>query len=157
VEKRHKLAEGEYLKLLNSFVEVKLNKPDNFLKVMETLTRIGIPGHKEDAGKTLFQSCHILHKNNPERFYIVHFKEMFMLDGKPANFTLSDRVRRNRIIKLLEDFDLITPVKPITPEELEYKTGVLNIKVLRHSEKDEWHLEQKYTIGSRKRTKRVAA
>lgn len=150
MEKQHKLAEGEYLKLLDSFIEVKLTSPETFLKVMETLTRIGIPGNKSGKGQTLYQSCHILHKNNPDRYYIVHFKEMFMLDGKPTEFSDSDRVRRNRIVKLLEEFGLVTPIKTINPDDLECSSGFLNIKVLRYAEKADWILEQKYSIGNKK-------
>jgi len=122
-------------------VEVTLGEPDDFLKVRETLTRIGVASRKE---KKLYQSAHILHKQG--RYYITHFKELFALDGKRANLTVNDVQRRNRIVKLLFDWGLIDVVKP----ELITDIAPLNqIKVLPYKEKDEWILEQKYNIGKK--------
>ena len=129
----------------DKMVEVILNEPDDFLKVRETLTRIGVASRKE---KKLYQSCHILHKQG--RYFIVHFKELFALDGKHANLTVNDVQRRNRIARLLADWGLITIVK----EESVLDIAPLNqIKVLPFKEKGEWILEQKYNIG--KKTKAV--
>jgi hypothetical protein len=126
-------------------VEVTLNEPDDFLKVRETLTRIGVASRKE---KKLYQSAHILHKQG--RYYITHFKELFALDGKHANLTVNDVQRRNRIVRLLADWGLIAIVK----EDSVLDIAPLNqIKVLPFKEKDEWILEQKYNIG--KKTKAV--
>jgi hypothetical protein len=123
-------------------VEVLLNEPDDFLKVRETLTRIGVASRKE---KKLYQSCHILHKQG--KYYIVHFKELFALDGKSANLTVNDIQRRNRIAKLLSDWGLITIVK----NDLVENIAPLNqIKVLSYKDKPDWILEQKYNIGSKK-------
>jgi len=125
-------------------VEVLLNEPDDFLKVRETLTRIGVASRKE---KKLYQSCHILHKQG--RYYIVHFKELFALDGKHANLTVNDVQRRNRIVRLLADWGLITIVK----EEFVSDIAPLNqIKVLAHKDKGDWVLEQKYNIGKKGKT-----
>ncbi len=124
-------------------VEVILNEPDDFLKVRETLTRIGVASRKE---KKLYQSAHILHKQG--RYYITHFKELFALDGKHANLTVNDIQRRNRIIRLLTDWGLVTPVK----EESIVDIAPLNqIKVISFKDKGEWILETKYNIGSKKR------
>jgi hypothetical protein len=126
-------------------VEVTLNEPDDFLKVRETLTRIGVASRKE---KKLYQSAHILHKQG--RYYITHFKELFALDGKHANLTVNDVQRRNRIVRLLADWGLIAIVK----EDSVLDIAPLNqIKVLPFKEKCEWILEQKYNIG--KKTKAV--
>jgi hypothetical protein len=126
----------------NMMVEVLLNEPDDFLKVRETLTRIGVASRKE---KKLYQSCHILHKQG--KYYIVHFKELFALDGKHANLTVNDVQRRNRIARLLADWGLITIVR----EELISDIAPLNqIKVLSYKDKGDWILEQKYNIGSKK-------
>ena len=126
-------------------VEVVLNEPDDFLKVRETLTRIGVASRKE---RKLYQSCHILHKQG--RYYLVHFKELFALDGKHANLTVNDVQRRNRIVKLLSDWGLISVVN----ESAIVDIAPLNqIKVLAYKDKDEWILEQKYNIG--KKGKRV--
>ena len=125
----------------NMMVEVLLNEPDDFLKVRETLTRIGVASRKE---KKLYQSCHILHKQG--RYYIVHFKELFALDGKHANLTVNDIQRRNRIARLLLDWGLIN----IVNEDLILDIAPLNqIKVLPYKEKDDWILEQKYNIGKK--------
>jgi endonuclease III len=126
----------------DQMVEVTLSEPDDFLKVRETLTRIGVASRKE---KKLYQSCHILHKQG--RYYIVHFKELFALDGKRANLTLNDVQRRNRITQLLVDWELITTVKP---EQIEDVSPLNQIKVIAYKEKDEWTLEAKYNIGKKK-------
>lgn len=124
-------------------VEVYLKEPDDFLKVRETLTRIGVASRKE---KKLYQSCHILHKQG--RYYIVNFKELFALDGKYANITVNDIQRRNRIIRLLSDWGLIT----VANENQIMNIAPLNqIKVIAFKEKDEWILEQKYNIGKKVR------
>ena len=123
-------------------VEVQLNEPDDFLKVRETLTRIGVASRKE---KTLYQSCHILHKQG--RYYIVHFKELFALDGKHANLTSNDVQRRNRITQLLSDWGLIEVVKADSVADI---APLNQIKVLAFKEKDEWTLETKYNIGKKK-------
>jgi hypothetical protein len=124
-------------------VEVALREPDDFLKVRETLTRIGVASRKE---KKLYQSTHILHKQG--RYYITHFKELFALDGKHANLTVNDVQRRNRIIHLLSDWGLIT----VIDEEKIVDIAPLNqIKVIAYKEKNEWILEQKYNIGVKKR------
>lgn len=126
----------------SDMLEVNLAQPDDFLKVRETLTRIGVASRKE---RKLYQSCHILHKQG--RYYIVHFKELFALDGKRTNLTVNDLQRRNRIAKLLFDWGLITIVK----EESIADIAPLNqIKVLSFKEKDEWSLESKYNIGRKK-------
>jgi hypothetical protein len=122
-------------------VEVSLNEPDDFLKVRETLTRIGVASRKE---KKLYQSCHILHKQG--RYYIVHFKELFALDGKHANLTVNDFQRRNRIARLLVDWGLVSVVS----EDSIMDIAPLNqIKVLSYKDKDDWILEQKYNIGKK--------
>jgi hypothetical protein len=126
----------------DQMVEVTLSEPDDFLKVRETLTRIGVASRKE---KKLYQSCHILHKQG--RYYIVHFKELFALDGKRANLTLNDVQRRNRITQLLVDWELITVVKPDAIEDV---SPLNQIKVIAYKEKDEWTLEAKYNIGKKK-------
>ena len=124
-------------------VEINLREPDDFLKVRETLTRIGVASRKE---KKLYQSCHILHKQG--KYYIVHFKELFALDGKYANITVNDVQRRNRIIKLLVDWGLVE----LLEEENILDIAPLNqIKVIAYKEKSEWTLEQKYNIGSKKK------
>ena len=125
-------------------VEVILNEPDDFLKVRETLTRIGVASRKE---KKLYQSCHILHKQG--RYYIVHFKELFALDGKHANLSVNDVQRRNRIVRLLADWGLITVVKPDTVNDI---APLNQIKVLAYKEKGDWILEQKYNIGKKGKT-----
>jgi hypothetical protein len=123
-------------------VEVTLNEPDDFLKVRETLTRIGVASRKE---KKIYQSCHILHKQG--KYYIVHFKELFALDGKNTNLSVNDVQRRNRIIQLLSDWGLVAVVNA----ELIADVAPLNqIKVLAFKEKDEWTLESKYNIGRKK-------
>ena len=127
--------------LPEKMVEVTLNEPDDFLKVRETLTRIGVASRKE---KKLYQSCHILHKQG--KYYIVHFKELFALDGKRANLSVNDVQRRNRIIQLLSDWGLITTVidEPLDIAPLN------QIKVIAYKEKNNWTLETKYNIGKKK-------
>jgi hypothetical protein len=128
---------------LESLVEVRIGEDEDFLKVKETLTRIGVASRKE---KKLYQSCHILHKQG--RYYIVHFKELFALDGKPSNFTDEDKGRRNVIAALLQQWGLVKVVDedkikdPITP--------LGQIKILPHKEKGEWELISKYNIGRKK-------
>jgi len=123
-------------------VEVVLSEPDDFLKVRETLTRIGVASRKE---KKIYQSCHILHKQG--RYYIVHFKELFALDGKNTNFSLNDVQRRNRIVQLLSDWGLIAVVNA---EQIADLAPLNQIKVLAFKEKEEWTLESKYNIGRKK-------
>lgn len=120
-------------------IEVSLSEPDDFLKVRETLTRIGVASRKE---KKLYQSCHILHKQG--RYYIVHFKELFALDGKKANLTINDVQRRNRISQLLADWGLITVVDA---EKIQDIAPLNQIKVLSYKDKNNWVLETKYNIG----------
>ena len=128
----------------DQMVEVTLNEPDDFLKVRETLTRIGVASRKE---KKIYQSCHILHKQG--RYFLVHFKELFALDGKHANLTLNDVQRRNRIARLLGDWGLIAVVS----EEAVSDIAPLNqIKVLSYKDKTDWILEQKYNIGKKGKT-----
>jgi hypothetical protein len=125
-----------------SMLEVTLPEPDNFLKVRETLTRIGIASRKD---KKLYQSCHILHKQG--RYFIVHFKELFALDGKESNITSNDVERRNTIAGLLQDWDLL---KILHPSKAEPKASLSQIKVVTHKEKDEWELVPKYNIGKKR-------
>ena len=125
-----------------SMVEVGLKEPDDFLKVRETLTRIGVASRKE---KKLYQSCHILHKQG--KYYIVHFKELFALDGKKANLSLNDVQRRNRIVQLLGDWGLVTIN---SKESIADVAPLSQIKVLAYREKGDWTLESKYNIGKKK-------
>jgi len=127
----------------DQMVEITLNEPDDFLKVRETLTRIGVASRKE---KKIYQSCHILHKQG--RYYIVHFKELFALDGKRANLTQNDVQRRNRIIQLLSDWGLITIMNVSKITDI---APLNQIKVLAYKEKHEWILETKYNIGKKKK------
>lgn len=127
----------------SQMVEVSLNEPDDFLKVRETLTRIGVASRKE---KKIYQSCHILHKQG--KYYLVHFKELFALDGKHANITVNDVQRRNRIIQLLADWGLIAV---INPNQISDIAPLNQIKVLSYKDKNDWVLETKYNIGSKKR------
>ena len=122
-------------------LEVQLKEPDDFLKVRETLTRIGVASRKD---KKLFQSCHILHKQG--RYFITHFKELFALDGKEANLTENDIERRNTIAQLLGDWGLIAIVNAAVAEN---KAPLSQIKVLSFKEKDEWDLQAKYNIGKK--------
>ena len=126
----------------DQMVEVLLNEPDDFLKVRETLTRIGVASRKE---KKLYQSCHILHKQG--KYYIVHFKELFALDGKHANLTSNDVQRRNRITRLLADWGLISVVKDESVTDI---APLNQIKVLAYKDKGDWALETKYNIGKKK-------
>ena len=128
----------------DKMVEVILNEPDDFLKVRETLTRIGVASRKE---KKIYQSCHILHKQG--KYYIVHFKELFALDGKKTNFSLNDLQRRNRIIQLLVDWGLVS-ISDINLEKISDLAPLNQIKVLSYKEKGEWTLESKYNIGRKK-------
>ena len=129
--------------------EVKLNEPDDFLKVRETLTRIGVASRKE---KKLYQSCHILHKQG--KYFIVHFKELFALDGKFANLTINDVQRRNRITRLLSDWGLISILKE---ESIQDIAPLNQIKVLPYKEKNEWKLEQKYNIGKKNKVEETVS
>ena len=126
----------------SDMVEISLAEPDDFLKVRETLTRIGVASRKE---KKIYQSCHILHKQG--RYYIVNFKELFALDGKHTNLSLNDVQRRNRIIQLLSDWGLITVVEA---DKITDVAPLNQIKVLAFKEKEEWTLESKYNIGRKK-------
>ena len=126
----------------DSMIEVALREPDDFLKVRETLTRIGVASRKE---KKLYQSCHILHKQG--KYYIVHFKELFALDGKKANLSLNDVQRRNRIVQLLGDWGLVTVN---SKESIADVAPLSQIKVLAYREKNDWTLESKYNIGKKK-------
>lgn len=128
---------------INNLIEVTLPEPDNFLKVKETLSRIGIASKKD---KTLYQSCHILHKQG--KYYIIHFKQLFLLDGKKSDFSEEDRARLNTIANLLDEWGLIRIVD-------ENKTsdpvaGLSQIKILSYKEKDEWNLVAKYSIGKKR-------
>lgn len=128
--------------MLDSLIEIRITNDDDFLKIRETLTRIGVASRKD---KTIYQSCHILHKQG--RYYIVHFKELFALDGKPSNFDTTDQARRNTIANLLAEWGLVDLVdknkssEPISP--------LSQIKVLPHREKNEWNLVAKYNIGKK--------
>ena len=126
----------------DSMIEVGLKEPDDFLKVRETLTRIGVASRKE---KKLYQSCHILHKQG--RYFIVHFKELFALDGKKANLRINDVQRRNRIVQLLGDWGLVSIN---SKESIADVAPLSQIKVLAYKEKHEWTLESKYNIGKKK-------
>ena len=127
---------------LSRFIEVTLNEQDDFLKVRETLTRIGVSSRKE---KVLYQSCHILHKQG--RYYIVHFKELFALDGKPSNLSENDIQRRNAIARLLEEWGLVTIVnQQVIGDNI---APLHQIKIIAFKEKDEWELITKYNIGKK--------
>jgi hypothetical protein len=129
--------------IIDSMIEVRLKEADDFLKVRETLTRIGIASRKD---KTLFQSCHILHKQG--KYYIVHFKELFALDGKASNFSENDKARRNTIANLLAEWELISLANA---EKTEEPTVPLSqLKILSFKEKDEWELTPKYNIGNKR-------
>ncbi len=127
---------------LSKFIEVTLTEQDDFLKVRETLTRIGVSSRKE---KVLYQSCHILHKQG--RYYIVHFKELFALDGKPSNLTENDIQRRNAIAKLLEEWGLVKILNPILMKD--NIAPLHQIKIISFKEKDDWQLITKYNIGKK--------
>ncbi len=131
------------MNIIESLVEVELPSQDSFLKVKETLTRIGVASKKD---KILYQSCHILHKQG--KYYIVHFKELFILDGKANELSDEDRARRNTIVNLLEEWSLVKTVKP---EVIQDPVAPLSqVKVLPHKEKEEWTLTAKYSIGKKK-------
>jgi len=128
---------------IKDLVEITLGQEDDFLKVRETLTRIGVASKKD---RTLYQSCHILHKKG--QYYVVHFKELFALDGKPTDITENDLSRRNAIVKLLEDWEL---VKVVRKEQIETPAPIFlsQIKILSHKEKRDWQLIPKYNIGKK--------
>ena len=129
---------------LDSLIEVKIAEEQDFLKIKETLTRIGIASRKE---KTFYQSCHIFHKQG--KYYIVHFKEMFAIDGKASNFSEEDKGRRNKIIELLQDWELL---KVVEPESIKNPMALMSqIKIINHKEKNEWTLEAKYNMGRKKK------
>jgi hypothetical protein len=131
------------MNLIETLVEVKIAEEQDFLKIKETLTRIGVASRKD---KKLYQSCHILHKQG--RYYIVHFKELFALDGKPTDFSDEDKGRRNTIAVLLQDWDLI---KIADEQQVEQPRAPMSqIKILPHKEKNEWELVAKYNIGRKK-------
>jgi hypothetical protein len=132
---------------INSLIEVTLNEQDDFLKVRETLTRIGVASKKDNI---LYQSCHILHKQG--KYYIVHFKELFALDGKPTDITENDLSRRNAIAKLLDDWELVTIVN-LDQIENPLPIPISQIKIISHKEKRDWELVPKYNIGSKKNYK----
>lgn len=128
---------------LTELIEVTLPEPDNFLKVKETLSRIGIASKKDN---TLYQSCHILHKQG--KYYILHFKELFLLDGKRSDFSLDDKARRNTIANLLDEWQLVDLVD--VSKSADPVASLSQIKVLPYKEKSEWTLVTKYSIGSKK-------
>lgn len=127
----------------SDLIEIKLNQPDDFLKVRETLTRIGVASRTENK---LYQSCHILHKQG--RYYIVSFKELFLLDGKPSDLSENDVQRRNRITKLLSDWGL---VQVVYPDRIEEMVPMSQIKIIPFKDKENWTLESKYQIGTKKK------
>jgi hypothetical protein len=141
--------------LITDLIEIRLTAPDDFLKVKETLTRIGVASKKE---KTLYQSCHILHKRDKDtkesRYYIVHFKELFKLDGKPTTITEEDVARRNTIANILAEWGLISLVdknKSASPV-----SSISSIKIVSYKDKSNWKLEAKYNIGTNKKTPQVS-
>ena len=131
------------MNIVDSLVEVLLASEEDFLKIKETLTRIGVASRKD---RKLFQSCHILHKQG--KYYIVHFKELFALDGKPSNFSEDDVARRNTIVNLLAEWELIKLVNP--QKSSEPVAPFSQVKVITHKEKDEWELVAKYNIGKKR-------
>ena len=128
--------------LIDSMVEITLNQPDDFLKIKETLTRIGVASKKDN---TLYQSCHILHKQ--AKYYIVHFKELFALDGKPSNFSENDEARRNAIATLLEEWNLLKIVRKDIVEQL--VVPISHLKIISFKDKPNWNLVSKYNIGNK--------
>ena len=130
------------LESVKDLVEITFPEKDDFLKIRETLSRIGVASRKE---KELFQSCHILHKRG--KYYIVHFKELFLLDGKHSDFSDNDAQRRNRITKLLSDWGLVEVVSESSIEDM---CSMSQVKILPHKQKDDWELIPKYSIGSKK-------
>ena len=143
------IAEPEVKWSSDQMIEVTLNEPDAFLKVRETLTRIGVASRKE---KKIYQSSHILHKQG--RYFIVHFKELFALDGKHANLTQNEVQRRNRIVQLLSDWGLVTV---LNADKITDIAPLNQIKVLAYKEKNEWILETKYNIGKKKKVEETAS
>ena len=133
------------MNIIEELIEIRLKKPDDFLKVRETLTRIGVASRQE---KVLYQSCHILHKR--QKYYIVHFKELFKLDGKSSSFSDDDKARRNTIANMLAEWGLVELVDP--EKSKEPKASISQIKILPYKEKSEWRLEAKYNIGSKKKS-----
>lgn len=127
---------------IDSMLEITIPEPDSFLKIKETLTRIGVASKKDN---TLYQSCHILHKQG--RYFLVHFKELFALDGKDTNISTSDIERRNTIAILLQDWNLL---KVVDAEKTQNRTSLSSIKILSYAEKPQWQLVQKYAIGVHK-------
>lgn len=130
--------------LLDSLIEVKIAEEEDFLKIKETLTRIGVASRKE---KKLYQSCHIFHKQG--KYYIVHFKEMFAIDGKPSNFSDEDKARRNKIIELLQDWELLKVVESDSIKDP--IASMSQIKIINYKEKNDWTLEAKYNMGRKKK------
>jgi hypothetical protein len=130
------------MSLIDTFIEVRLNNDEDFLKIKETLTRIGVASKKD---KKLYQSCHILHKQG--RYYITHFKELFALDNKPTDFTVDDKARRNAIALLLEEWGLLEVLDRTFAEN---RAPLSQIKILPHKEKNQWQLIAKYNIGRKK-------
>jgi hypothetical protein len=130
--------------LIDTLVEVKIAEEEDFLKIKETLTRIGVASRKE---KKLYQSCHIFHKQG--KYYIVHFKEMFAIDGKPSNFSEEDKSRRNKIVELLQDWGLLKVVEFNRIKEP--LASMSQIKIINHKEKNDWTLETKYNMGRKKK------
>lgn len=129
---------------INNLIEVKIGEEEDFLKIKETLTRIGVASRKENK---LYQSCHIFHKQG--KYYIVHFKEMFIIDGKPSNFSEEDKGRRNKIVELLQDWGLL---KVVEPEKIANPlASISQIKIISHKEKTDWILEAKYNMGRKKK------
>jgi hypothetical protein len=131
------------MSVVDTLVEVRLKNAEDFLKIKETLSRVGVASKKE---KTLYQSCHILHKQG--KYYITHFKELFLLDGKTSDFDENDRGRRNTIVDLLEEWGLLEIVSKDKVESP--KAPLSQIKIIAHKEKDEWNLVPKYTIGKKR-------
>jgi hypothetical protein len=131
------------MNIIDSFIEVKLRQPGDFLKVRETLSRIGVASR---TGNTLYQSCHILHKQG--KYFIVHFKELFLLDGKPSDFSEDDKARRNTIAKLLAEWELVDLVDLKKINEPQVSVG--QIKIIAYKDKTNWNLVHKYNIGKRK-------
>lgn len=130
--------------ILESLIEIRIAEEEDFLKIKETLTRIGVASRKE---KKLYQSCHIFHKQG--KYYIVHFKEMFALDGKPSNFSDEDKGRRNKIVGLLQDWGLL---KVVDPDKIADPVATMSqIKIINHKEKNDWTLEAKYNMGRSKK------
>ena len=132
------------MSVVESLVEVSLLEQEDFLKIKETLTRIGVASKKDN---TLYQSCHILHKQG--KYYIVHFKEMFAIDGKPSNFSEEDKGRRNKIAELLQDWGLLKVVE--SDRIKEPLASMSQIKIINHKEKNDWTLEAKYNMGRKKK------